>query len=81
MSAWIGIGINFIVSSVAIIISIKAWTKSRAIYDIETTHLRGDTIKIIRDKLATGKYTILNVYTEGQFPKDDIRLILGKIKK
>ncbi len=68
-------------SVAAIVISIKAWSKNRAIYDIETTPLRGDTIVSVRKKLASGEYSIISAYHEGQFPNDQTQIILGRIKK
>ncbi len=67
-------------SVAALIISIKAWTKSRAVYSIESTFLgRGDNA--IKEKLSSGEYTVIASYHEGTFPNDNTRIILGRIKK
>lgn len=68
------------ISIIAIIVSIRAWHKSRAIYDIETTPLRGDTIQGVRDKLNTGEYTILSVH-EQSTSLSGTKVVLGRVKK
>lgn len=79
---------SLLLSLAAIIISIKAWHKSRAIYGIETEVLRQPTgsrddsnsREALNTKLSKGMYTILSV-VERSKSDDDWELILGKIKK
>ena len=67
----------FILSLVAIIVSILAWHKSRVIYEVVTTDNRAGEQKI-NDLLKTGKYTILHIQND---PSNSMRTIyvLGRI--
>lgn len=60
---------SLIISIVSLIISIRSWYKTRVFYDVEVFELyNGNSFgfqnKELRDKLNTGKYTILNTYQD-----------------
>lgn len=85
-------GPTLILSIVALAVSIKSWYKSRVFYDIEIFEISGrmnyDLLSEspeIKQKLSTGKYTILNTFEDRRFvtTKDEkaVFIILGKIKK
>jgi hypothetical protein len=78
---------NIIFSGTALIISIRTWHKSRVYYDIEMYPITGNSgeinLKNIKEKLNTGKYTIVNTYVE-EHPNNHnnyLFVLLGKIKK
>ncbi|MBP6912533.1 MAG: hypothetical protein KBB86_01215 [Candidatus Pacebacteria bacterium] len=89
-----------IISIVSLIISIRSWYKTRVFYDLEVFELSpydpfGISNKEVRKKLNTGKYTILNTYTDKVFSvpdsgiivngglekKEKVFVLLGRIKK
>lgn len=78
-----------VVSIIALIISVKAWHKSRVIYGIETEVIRQPTgtkndmykdTKHICEKLSSGKYTILGI-SQRTKSDQDWEIFLGKIRK
>lgn len=73
--------VSFIASVIAIFVSIMAWHKNRAIYDIESFPLRSDSIGGLRAKLNSGKYTILAVHDETLNPSISTKVLLGKVKE
>lgn len=65
-------------------LSIRAWHKSRVVYDIERKlffrkpDLNGpNNNESLRKMLSSGKYTILHVQDYGGYPE----ILLGKVKK
>lgn len=79
--------IAVVVSIGALFVSIKAWYKSRAIYDIETEVIRQPTgkrndmdssMKHISRKLSTGIYTILAILERSKSDKD-WEVFLGRL--
>ncbi|MFA5888712.1 MAG: hypothetical protein WCW47_00980 [Candidatus Paceibacterota bacterium] len=71
--------VTSIFSILAIIISILAWRKNRAVYEIVSKDDKFGYEKI-NELLKTGKYTILHIKED---PLNHMRLIyiLGKIQK
>jgi hypothetical protein len=76
------------VSIIAIVVSVKAWHKSRAIYRVERfvirqfTGERNDLDKNeneLNKKLSSGEYTILAVMERTKSDKD-WEMLLGRIK-
>jgi len=89
LSLFLGV-ISLGIAICSLIISKKAWHKSREIYGIERTTLRQvrgraddivveKRIKEISDKLANGGYTILNITSRQA--DGDFEIIFGKVKK
>jgi hypothetical protein len=85
-------GPTLLISVISIIISIRAWYKSRVFYGIEVFKLSSeDPLGIanqkLKEKLNTGKYTILNNYKDqssmygGLHTEEKVFIILGQIKK
>lgn len=80
-----------IVSIVALVISIKSWHKSRVFYDLERYVIGGsagnvtDQLNLVKEKLNTGKYTILDTFEEtysgGGDGRNRVYILIGKIKK
>ena len=80
--------LTVIFSIIALVISVKSWTKSRSIYKIETEVLRQPSgghrdmyisTDHINKKLQSGEYTILHIAerkVDGNW-----EVILGRIKK
>ncbi|MDZ7798672.1 MAG: hypothetical protein U5L76_03585 [Patescibacteria group bacterium] len=77
------------ISLSALIVSIQAWHKSRAIYDIVKYKFpknvgdskTADDIrheKALQDKLKTGKWQILHIYEQSA---NTLMIVLGKVKK
>ena len=82
--------LNFIIdndtvflSIFALLVSILAWHKNRAVYDIELWPLRGDTLKDVKKKLSSGKWTILTLQERGTLRTTAHweMLLLGRIRK
>jgi hypothetical protein len=79
-------GPALIISITALVISVRSWHKSRVFYDIEVYKIGGvawvPELSNVKEKLNTGKYTILNTYEE-TYPnnKNTIFMVMGKIKK
>lgn len=80
--------VAIIISLAALVVSVKAWHKSRAIYDIETEVIRQPTgrredlyssMKHISQKLSTGDYTILAILERSKSDKD-WEVFLGRVK-
>ena len=82
--------VAIIISTIAILVSVSSWQKSRAIYGIERTVLRqvrgrkddivaNQRIEEINKKLISGEYIIINV--TAREADGDFEIILGKIKK
>ena len=72
------------IATVALIISVRAWHKSRVVYDIERKLFFRQPDKkgpnnneSLRKMLSSGKYTILHVQDYGGYPE----ILLGKVKK
>jgi hypothetical protein len=74
-------------SVIAIIISIRSWVKSRAVYGVEREVIRqydgskNDLTKNedrFNEKLSSGKYTILATYERLD---RNIEVLLGRLKK
>lgn len=85
----LGIAISFILSLIAVVISIISWYKSRAIYDIEKFKFpkrvgdskTQDDIKheeALKEKLKTGSWQILHIYERNN---DELMVVIGKVKK
>lgn len=79
--------LTLVISITALVISIKAWHKTRVYYDIELYQITGNSGSIhlqnVKEKLNTGKYTIVNTYVE-EHPNNMnnyLFVLLGKIKK
>lgn len=81
--------IAVIVSLAALFVSIQAWHRSRAIYDIAKYKFpkrvgnskTEDDIRregALREKLKTGKWQILHVYEQSA---NTLMIVLGKVKK
>lgn len=79
---------SFIISLGALIVSVKAWHRNRAIYNIETEVIRQPTGKLedlyastenISNKLSSGDYTILTILERSKSDKD-WEIFLGRIK-
>ena len=77
------------ISLSALIVSIQAWHKSRAIYDIAKYKFPknvGDSKteddirheKALQEKLKTGKWQILHIYEQSA---NNLMVVLGKVKK
>ena len=80
-------GLTILISAIALIISVKAWHKSRVYYDLDmyqlTNNIGANQMDIVKEKLNTGKYTIVNTYVE-EHPgsmNNYLFVLLGKIKK
>lgn len=80
--------IAIIISLAALVVSVKAWHKSRAIYDIETEVVRQpigsradlySSMKHITEKLSSGAYTVLAILERSKSDKD-WEVFLGRIK-
>ena len=76
--------LTLLLSVAALILSIRAWHKSRAIYGIDRKlYFRKpdkngpNNNKELEKMLSSGKYTILHVGDYGTYPE----IILGKIRK
>lgn len=86
-SNYIYYGLTLLISATALIISIKAWYKSRVFYDIEIYQIIGNSgdinLKQIKKQLNTGKYTIINTYVEEHSNNKNnyLFILIGKIKK
>ncbi len=81
---------TIILSSVALIISVRSWYKTRIFYDLDIYPIAGSAggtpntigqLKIIREKLNTGKYTILDTFEETGDGRNRVSIIIGKVKK
>ena len=83
--------IALIISALALLISIKSWHKSRVFYDLEMYTIAGSAgnvvseLDAVKEKLNTGKYTIVNTLEETYQSHGDarnrVRILLGKIKE
>lgn len=80
--------LTLLFSLVSLIISILSWSKSRAVFGIETEVLRQPSgkkeditvnTKPISDKLKSGEYTVLSI-VERTKTDGDWEIILGRIK-
>lgn len=87
LNNWVEI-LAFVFPIVSLIIAILSWTKSRAVFGIETEVLRQSSgkkediianTKRIADKLKTGEYTVLSI-VERTKSDNDWEIILGRIK-
>lgn len=78
-----------VMSLAALIVSVQAWHRSRAIYDIAKYKFPknvGDSKtdddkrleQALRDKLKTGKWQILHIYEQSA---NTLMIVLGKVKK
>lgn len=76
-------------AAAALVISIQAWHKSRAVYDISRYKISrhvGDSKdaedlrheKALRQALQTGNWQILHIYEQ---PENTLMFVLGRIKK
>jgi len=77
---------TLILSIIALIVAIKSWYKTRIFYDLDVHTLSGvvgeDQLKMVKEKLNTGKYTIINTYEESHpGNRNTVYLLVGKIKK
>ncbi len=80
-----------IISAAALVISVKSWHKTRVFYDLEIYTIGGTAggtvtqLDAVKEKLNTGKYTILDTFEEswtgGTGGRNRISIIIGKIKK
>ena len=79
---------TLVIAIIALVVSIKAWRKSRAIYGIERSVIRQYTGKhddlyksedILNEKLSSGNYTILAVL-ERTKSDSDWEVLLGRIE-
>ena len=83
--------IALVISALALWVSIKSWHKSRVYYDLEVYMIAGSAgnvvnqLDAVKEKLNTGKYTIVNTFEEtwagGTAARNRISIIIGKIKK
>jgi hypothetical protein len=74
------------ISLAALIVSIRSWYQTRIFYDLDMYQISGygsdGRLDIIKQKLITGKYTILNTYEETHAGnRNTIFILVGKIKK
>ncbi len=75
-----------ILSFAALIVSILSWYKTRIFYDLDVHQITGygsdQQLENIKNKLNTGKYTIINTYEENH-PNNcsTVFILVGKIKK
>ena len=74
-----------LLSLVATVVSVMAWSKSRVIYGVETIVLRRptgghddlvDEKRLINEKLSSGHFAILSVLERRD---NDVDLLLGKL--
>lgn len=82
--------VTIILSSAALIISVRSWYKTRIFYDLDIYPIAGtaggtpntaDQLKIIKEKLNTGKYTILDTFEETGYGRNRVSILIGKVKK
>ena len=77
---------TIILSVLALIVSVRSWYKTRAYYDLDMYQITGygseGNLNKIKEKLNTGKYTIVNT-SEETHPgnRNTLYILLGKIKK
>lgn len=81
---------TIILSTAALIISVRSWYKTRIFYDLDIYPIAGtaggtpntvDQLKIIKEKLNTGKYTILDTFEETGYGRNRVSILIGKVKK
>ncbi len=82
---------TIILSAAALIISIKSWYQTRIFYDLEVYIIGGTSatatrqLDEVKQKLNTGKYTILNTFEESYENNgravNSVSILLGKVKK
>jgi len=80
-----------VISVVALVISIKSWYKTRVFYDLEVYTIAGSAgnaisqLNAVKEKLNTGKYTIVNTFEEtyqsGGVGRNKVNILIGKIKE
>ncbi|MBU6141959.1 hypothetical protein KGO95_02450 [Patescibacteria group bacterium] len=80
-----------VISVMALVISIKSWYKTRVYYDLEMYTIAGSAgnvvnqLDAVRQKLNTGKYTIINTFEEtyqaNGFGRNRVNILIGKVKQ